>query len=116
MQSVHPGGTIVGSHDDSQEPRPARDRFAGRVGDLYILLLDGSRLVVALLGKLVGRLKARPFGVPAAAAVVAARASVAAFLERLAKFLLQGILLVPELVDQITGIAPKREFRARRAV
>lgn len=99
MQPVNTGGPVVGRHYGSEYLLSFGDGSRSRVGYLNVLLPDGSGslLVQAVLG-----LEAGPL-------LLASMFGEVAFFERIAQSDAEGVLLVGELVDEVTGVAPERE-------
>lgn len=100
MQPVNTGGSIVWCHYGSEYPFSLGYGTRSWVGDLDIFWPESSLLLVEAC-----------FGPVADALLLAAWPGRAPTLERLAQADAERVFLVGKLVDEITGVAPKREVR-----
>lgn len=100
MQTVDPGRSIVGCHDGSEYPLGLGDGSRSRVRDVDVLFCYGVGLLVeACLGVVAHALlqSAWPRGVSS--------------FERVAQADAERVFLVGELIDEVTGVVPKRKIR-----
>jgi hypothetical protein len=110
MQPVDTGGSISGSHDESENPLCTRYNPGSRIGDFYVLLpLNDSRLP-SLLSTIILGLISHALLLPTALGEADERNA----LDRRSQAIRERILVVGKLVDKIAGVAPGGELRVGR--
>lgn len=100
VQPVDTGGSIVGRHDRGEDPLNLGNGSRAWVRDLDVFEPESSLLLVEAGCRLV-----------ADALLLAARPGGTASFERVAQADAEGVLLISELVNEVTGVAPQREIR-----